>query len=397
MSISFFIAGSIFAAWLLSPEVLVLVSNLAGSNGLTAPLFIFGAALFSYLALLLTHYQSEQEEVLAGEEIVLHSFGLAAAGSLAIFLPTGMLVTAGFTFNETFLYWFPNFGFSATLLIVILLIQLTGDFAVQIAQRLFSSIAAMGIFTIILVGLLSQTGTATPDLLSTPEETHYFALFALSLLPFLGSWHPALRKKSPVQLFCILFGGALFISLWQIVALQYVAGQKLATSTIPYIFVAREVMGQAGRIIIGITIISGTCAAVNYFFSLTTKYSRRLLSPIVTSGNNKAITDRLIVLALATTIAICMATGLAGEPHLETYIFASLLLWLMSAAARVSLAWLRTRKILYTILPATFILAPLYLTMTHEDSTSLVIFIALALCSSFTISSAVTLLGKRAN
>ncbi|WP_458775412.1 hypothetical protein [Desulforhopalus sp. 52FAK] len=397
MSNSFFIAGSIFAAWLLSPEALVLVSNLAGTNGLTAPLFILGAALISYLALLLTNYQSEQEKTFPGEEIILHSFGLAAAGTLAIFLPTGMLVTAGFTFNETFLYWFPNFGFSATLLIVVLLIQLTGEFAVQVAQRLFSSIAAMGVFTIILVGLLSQTGTATPELHSASREGHYFTHFTFSLLLFLGSWHPALRSISPIQLFCILLGGALFISLWQIVAIHYVPGEKLANSTIAYIFVAREVMGQAGRIIIGITIISGTCAAVNYFFSLTTRYSRKLLNPITTSSTHKVATDRLIVLLLATMIAICMASGLAGEPHLEIYIFASLLLWLMSAAVRVSLAWLRTRKIVYTILPATFILAPFYLIMTHEDSTSLVIFIALALCPSFIISSAVTFLGKRAH
>ncbi len=391
---SLFLAISFYLGWLLSPEALVITSNLAGKGGMGSVVLILAASLVSYLGLLLARYHQEETDTTAIESAVLQSFGLAAAVALAVFLPTGMLVTAGFTFNETFVYWFPNFGFSALLLIVILLIHLAGEGAVQIAQRLFSSTTLLGLFIIILVGVL-RAADSTPEVVDATETIQFVPIFTVSLLLFLGAWHTSLRKISPLQLFFTLLGSALLLGLWQIVALKYVAADKLATSTIPYIFVAREVMGQPGRIIIGITIIAGTCAAVNYFFSLASRETSYLLRSVITRDKGKTIVRRVVALLLTITIAVCMASGLAGKPHLETYIYGSLLLWLISAAAEITVQWLHTRKISHTVLPLLFISAVLYLTMTHEEGISLVIFSALALCPSIIFTTAVVLLGKR--
>lgn len=391
-----FIAVSLYLGWLLSPDALVITSNLAGKGGVSSVLILFAGCILSFLGLIFARYHNEDTHATALESIVLQSFGLAAAIALAVFLPTGMLVTAGFTFNETFVYWFPNFGFSGLLLIIILLIHLVGESAVQIAQRLFSSTALLGIFIIVLVGLLSPA-TSTAVVSDTIEAPAYAHIFAVSLLLFLGAWHTTLRKISPIQLFFTLMGSALLLGLWQIVAVKYVPAEKLATSTIPYIFVAREVMGQAGRIVIGITIISGTCAAVNYFFSLATRQTSKLLQPFTIHAKSETVVRRVVALLLVITIAFSMASGLAGEPHLETYIYGSLLLWLMSVAVEITVQWLHTRKLAYIFLPLLFISTALYLTMTHEEVTSLVIFSALALCPSFIFTTAVVLLGKRTN
>ena len=391
-----FVAISLYLGWLLSPEALVITSNLAGKGGMSCVVLIFAASLLSYLGLLLARYQSRDSDPTVIEATVLQSFSITAAVCLSVFLPTGMLVAAGFTFNETFVYWFPNFGFSALLLAVILLIHLTGEKAIRFAQQLFSTTALLGLSIIILVGILSPV-TNTPTAIEATQNPNYLHIFTLSLLLFLGAWHTSLKKLSPIQLFFMLLGGALLLSLWQIVAITYVPAAKLGTSTIPYILVAREVMGQAGRILIGITIISGTCAAVNFFFSLASRQISHLLSSVIPHEKGEAIARRVIALLLTATVGICMAKGLAGEPHLETYIRASLLLWFLSATAQILSQWLHTRKILHIFLPLLFIFTALYLIMAHEEVTSLVIFTALALCLGFIITTATVLLGKRVN
>ncbi len=109
-------AGSMYLGWTLSPEALVLASNHAGTGGITAILALLFGLLISSLGVTLTKCQPHEVKYSPTISFIQTSKDLATTFSLAIFLSTGMLVTAGFTFNETFLYWFPNFGFSAILL-----------------------------------------------------------------------------------------------------------------------------------------------------------------------------------------------------------------------------------------------------------------------------------------
>ena len=53
---------------------------------------------------------------------------------------------------------------------------------------------------------------------------------------------------------------------WNAAALIHVEASRLAGTSIPYILTARSILGQTGRIVMGIVVIAGACAAVNLLF-----------------------------------------------------------------------------------------------------------------------------------
>ncbi len=75
--------------------------------------------------------------------------------SLAISAVPLILVSAGFIFNELFLYWFPNFGFAYGMLIILLLLNLLSEKAVLWTEFFLVGIALAGIWLISTVGLWS--------------------------------------------------------------------------------------------------------------------------------------------------------------------------------------------------------------------------------------------------
>ena len=400
----FFIAGSMYLGWILSPEALVLASNYAGRGSIFAILALLACLLILSLFVILT--KCKTQEVTSSPLILFiqTSKDLATTSSLAIFLSTGMLVTAGFTFNETFLYWFPNFGFSAVLLAIILIIHLLGEKAVKLSQEVFISLSLLSFLTIIIAGLLShselsQTSAQITNFSITSTET--ISLVAGALLFSLGLFQPQNRLLNSRQTVYILAFGALLLILWQIVALKHVPQDKLAESTIPYILVGREILGQTGRILIGIAIISGTCAATNYFISLATISGSKLLIGLsFFSQKGERIIKRILSLLVAAIIGSCMAAGLAGEPHLELYIYGTLLLWLLSSSIQILIntfpEWkISTVQKIVSVATATlFFIAFLYLIRIHIETASLVIFITLALGLSSIVTLPVLFKGK---
>lgn len=404
MNNSFFIASSMYLGWILSPEALVLASNYAGIGGITAILALMVGLLLSSLGVTLTKRQQKEMKSSPSILFIQTSKDLATTASLTIFLSTGMLVTAGFTFNETFLYWFPNFGFSAIVLAIILIIHLIGDKAVQLSQKVFISFSVLSLLTIIIAGLLPHSELSQKSVQITifsPTSTETISLLTGALLFYLGLFQPHNRQLNSRQTVYILAFGALLLILWQIVALKHVPQDKLAESTIPYILVGREILGQTGRILIGIAIISGTCAATNYFMSLATRAGSALVIELSSfSKRGERIIKRILSLVVAAIIGICMASGLAGEPHLELYIYGALLLWLLSSGIQILIDTLPKLKIStvrnkFSVATATlFIIAFVYLTRIHHETASLVIFITLALGLSSIVTLPILLKGK---
>ena len=76
--------------------------------------------------------------------------------SLAISEIPLILVSAGFIFNELFLYWFPNFGFAYGMLIILLLLNLLGNKAPLRTQIFLVGISLAGIWLISTIGLWSD-------------------------------------------------------------------------------------------------------------------------------------------------------------------------------------------------------------------------------------------------
>jgi hypothetical protein len=338
---SILIVISLTFSWILSPDSLVLQGNGAGLYG-SSFYFVLAVGLFfaTGCTFLLRHQKlgpfagntfsslTETSGIFPASALI-----FASQTSMVLFLPTGILVTAGFTFNEIFLYWFPNFGFSFILLILILLLNLAGRKTALTMQPIFIGIAFSGLVILALF-------TPAENLIQQPVQTD-LTLSAMASLPagallfFLGfDFSLSNGKNAPETPTAYVFFSSilcfiLFV-LWTKTSLDRVATERLASTAIPYLLVARETLGQTGRLIIGVTIISGTLGCVNGLFlqannSLvelsTALFHRFSLSPFSRT--------RIYPVLFSICIGLFMMTGLAGSEKLETYIKGSLLLWLL--------------------------------------------------------------------
>lgn len=267
------VAGFI-TCWAISPDAIVRLTNLAGLGMKTAVPAIIFACLFTLLCSLFTNHAS-RIGVSAGEiaapvkttffALFSELLRLTAILGVCLFLPTGMLVSAGFTFNETFLYWFPNFGFSFLLLGIVTGLHLCGTRFINLSQLIFFLITAGCMIALAAAGLIISPVDPTE---STPAEASLLSAAAASTLLFLGydfeSSHYGLNSR-PQSWTILLLTGAGFC-LWLTAAYLHVPPEKLSSSTIPHLIFARQTLGDNGRTLIGIAIISGTCLLTNGLF-----------------------------------------------------------------------------------------------------------------------------------
>ncbi|BCL62646.1 hypothetical protein DGMP_33390 [Desulfomarina profundi] len=342
---SLFIPTSLALSWMLSPDALILQGNGAGLYGntfyfmLTVGFLLAVGCIFLFRHQALGPYAGNTFSCLTETTGIFPAATLILAGrtSLALFLPTGILVTAGFTFNEIFLYWFPNFGFSFILLFFVLLLHLLGEKTALTLQPLFVGIAFSGLLFLSLYGF---TGQAAPQQ-EQPELSfsNVLSIPAGALLLFLGFDFKVNRHAAPLNpenshknrnyIFLAPVLGYVLFMLWSRVSLDTVEAAKLSTSTIPYLFVARETLGQTGRIIIGVTIISGTLACVNGLFLQTNNTLVELSSVLFQRFSiGPSVHTRIYPVIFSVLIGVFMMTGMAGSENLEIYIRGSLLLWL---------------------------------------------------------------------
>jgi len=330
MKCSFLLSFALGAGWLLSPEALVIGGNSAGNMGwLVFPALAVAALLLSVSGNLLNSSQRAAEHdndflllrCMTGT-IPAISLTLASSIPLVILAATALLVTSGYTFNEVFLYWFPNFGFSFLLLALLTLLQYFPEKIIFRTQICFVLLTAGALLFLVLSGIAGTEPPVNEVLSHTGSFSS--ASSVLMLLLFTGSTS-GVRTKHP---FLVPIAGLVFFFLWICVSLWYVNPERLASSTIPYMTVARTIMGDPGRQIMGVAVISGTCGAITGLMLMC----RAMLADIVTSNNGDrlvTIQRRVFPLLVALATGILMAEGLAGDELLETLLRGSLILWLI--------------------------------------------------------------------
>jgi len=348
---------------LLSPGSLTILGNNMGTAGASFLVVIltglvvhlFTALSFGELSL---HFPGPDGEArLIKESIGLTPALLIPLCSRVLFTlcaATGILATAGYAFNEVFILWFPNLGFSFCLLGFLLLINLLGHKVSSTAQMVFVACTVLGLVLLSIVGLW-HLGKAPPTLeASNPDPLHMGRAILFGLVLFVGFDLAIFAKASnghhPMKLIRSMILGillaAMILALWGLVSLKYVSPGKLADTTVPHMVAARHIMGQKGRFIMGLVVLAGSCGAANALLmsvsEMLSGMAKQGLLPAFLSLRPKRVPIGLMPLALG--IAAMMATGMAGKPELETYTRAAIWFWLLHyATIHVSFLTMRWR------------------------------------------------------
>lgn len=386
----FFIALSL--CWTMSPDGLLLLGNIAGHGGLWS-LLLFIAAVALHLPSY-GSYAPSQSRLPRIVQVGLITLTLSCYLGLALFIPTGTLVTAGFTFNETFVYWFPNFGFAFLLLGLVLLCHLIGDNIPKYLQVISAILVLICVFSLALVGIF----TADTQQLFAKETTlssNMFSLFPLTLLLFLGGQFQSDNgntRRSPSYISWLPLVIALgFATLWSCASLLHVPQSKLAGSTIPYIIGAREILGQPGRIIMGVAIIAGAVGVLNGLLLLFQQNIHKLSLQFELKLGKQAMINRILSILVCSGVAYFMASGLAGYEKLEIYIYNVLSLWLLLTSLMTFLHCRKqptSNRIQRTGMVAAIILlaASIYLLFTGDAPDLSLQFLSYLLSGSFAVS-----------
>ncbi|MBT8347101.1 MAG: hypothetical protein KJO28_12460 [Desulfofustis sp.] len=326
---------------MLSPETLILLGNSAGYNGIIFYMSVAAAAVVCFICACSIFYPGS----VAGEENELSlltrgigrfpgaSLVLSARLAMTLLAATSVLVIAGYAFNEIFLYWFPNFGFAFLLLGLILICNLLRVSWATTLQMLLVVFTLLSFSILLISGLLSAPAT---DI--TPQGGEHVSLAAAAgaLLLFLGFDLIINSEQKNKLIPAIVAISTIFILfvLWGAVSRTYVPTTSLTESTLPHLTAARAVMGQNGRLLMGIVVICGATATVNGLFIYMGQTVRNLAVHELLPSFGGDTLQRLAGILMAVTIGILMMTGLAGDPKLTIYYRGALLLWLLLLAVR---------------------------------------------------------------
>ena len=335
-------------AWMMglfvSPEALLLQGRIAGICGLGFVFPLAAALILHWLNAIGTPSNEGPGTTPSGEiQLLTDSWGpfaaslllLMARPVLAVCLATAVLVTSGFVFNEVFLYWFPNFGFAALVLVILLIVNLAGPQAAAAAQVLFTTTAIIGLAGLSMVGLFTWSQALPPPqrvLTGANSQSISLAVIALvgyDLLRYTD--HNLDQTRLTTTIKTGLIAGGLLFMLWNMASLLFVAPSGLMGTNIPHILVAKTILGPTGRIVIGVVAIAGACAAVNYLYQSVARMMARmahhhLLPPLWARSASRPV---LALSSLAATTGLLMAMGFAGSDLLDVSMRAGLLLWLV--------------------------------------------------------------------
>ena len=328
---------------LVSSEVQVLLGNGMGMVGWFFPLCLLAVVALHLLTLQAYHdiYGGvfEQSTELGFLSSV---FGrwlplLSSLASRVVFMvcaATISLVTAGFVFNEVFVYWFANFGFAFLMLGLVLLVQLAGRQWVLRAQTFLVLLALVLVAVLVVIGL-GKGGTFSVQEFQFQGRGVLLPFFMVVGVEF---YYLAGRSKDIVQnqmkiqpLVLILISVLVLYSLWGIVMSFVVDPAKLARSFNPQMLSARHILGQPGRLIMGAALLAGGAALVNGLFYIVRVQLSELLPFSRASANTsrKKLWTSVGVIALAAVPALMMVSGMAGEEVIDVYVRVALVCWLV--------------------------------------------------------------------
>jgi len=150
---------------------------------------------------------------------------------------------------------------------------------------------------------------------------------------------------------------AAVLGLWGLVSLQVVPAGKLSDSFIPHIIVARSIGGEAGRMIMGAMVIAGSAAAVS---ALLSSISRTALLKAEDHSSRRPSWMNLLarpsvrIVIAAAAIGWMMASGMAGEAIIDSYVRAGLIAWIFYYAA-VHFCLLTDRRPIERRMPETWV------------------------------------------
>jgi amino acid transporter len=315
---------------MLSPEALVLHGNLAGMSGL-------GFVVPMGFVLVVHALNAASWQAKAEIGTLRATFGacgaawllLAARPAVAVCLATAVLVTAGFVFNEVFVYWFPNFGFAALLLATLCLLNLAGPQFASRMQVLFVGTAVLGLMGLALAGLSAGEAQST-----MPRDPAFFKwrAWGLAAIAFVG--YDLLRDSAPdlepaarARLTLIgLAAAGLILGAWNTAALLHADPARLAQTSIPHILAAKAILGPAGRVVMGLIAIAGAAAAVNVLFQAVARMTAAMADQDLLPSVFKKPQLPLAVITGATGLS--MAFGFACSNLLDVSLRAGMILWL---------------------------------------------------------------------
>lgn len=339
---SFFVLLALATGMMLSPDSLSLLGNNMGSMGIYF-LIVVLSVMVVHLLTALSYGEMFTLFPEAGSEakLIKEAFGSLPAVALplcsrvvfTVSAATGTLATAGYAFNEVFIYWFPNLGFSFILLAFLLGINLMARGVSGWFQVLFVVIALLPLIILSVTGL---KGGEPMRALTNEIPTSALPIAASTgLLLFIGYDLALFGKESANTVFKAMIAGICLVGilfcLWGFISVKHVSPERLSDTTIPHVLSARAILGQKGRILMGLVVIAGTCATVNALFIALSRMITGMASQnFLPSFLGKR---RVPPLILAGGAGVMMALGMAGEPVLEVYMRAGLCFWLLNYAA----------------------------------------------------------------
>jgi amino acid transporter len=334
---------------MLSPDTLILLGNTLGHEGRAALSGLLVAGALHVLTVRAYGRLGLHPAAREGESRVLHAaFGPLVATVLplcariiyTVAAATGILAIAGYVFNEVFVYWFPNLGFSLCLLGMVVGLNLAGSRVATLAQLSYVALALGGVLGLAVLGLL---GVGQAPSMSEVTSSSFVTVRSLlaGLLLFVGfelalftTPYTARVTSPPGRLMALsIVLAALVWCCWGVVSMRVVAPARLAESTVPHMVAARAIGGASGRVMMGVVVLAGTCAAVHALLSA----GSHMLAGMAGHGLLPAWLGwrqaRPALLVLAAGPAMMLAMGMAGEPETEVYTRAGGLFWLLLYAA----------------------------------------------------------------
>jgi hypothetical protein len=258
-----------------------------------------------------------------------------------------LAVSAGFLFNEIYLFWFPNFAFAYLMIAGAVFIQLLNQAVFERTQVFFSGLAATGLILLIFIGLAQEpTLSAAPSPDQRPIELHTFAAAMYLFIGFdLVYLSPTMKTESGIRawgwMIAGIIGGTVLLGLWSFVGVSHTELETLGESTVPHIAVAAKLAGPVGLKVMGIVGIAGAMAGINALLKAAAQTMANMArrAAIRTEHFPTATVMQLAskpafwVIGLALLTGSLLALGLAGSDAVDVYFRAGLLFWLIYYAS----------------------------------------------------------------